>query len=237
MAPQGKSSRPGRIRSPAPSATLAPNASFPIVGIGAPDKQAATQWPGFRAPPHPLDIPASPALSMAPAPGASIATRRVAILVGNGVDAAAVQALQPVLAAAGAQCLVVAANLGSVAAADGAQLAVDCSLLTTPSVVFDAVYLPCMGIHAAAMAADGDAVQFVLEAYKHCKAIAASGSGAGLLSDLGISMPTDPGVTQPQPGVVLAPSGALPDGFAEAFIAAISQHRHWERNGLGTIAA
>ncbi|BDT66594.1 catalase HPII [Comamonadaceae bacterium OS-1] len=217
-------------------AELAARVAAPL-GIGAPDAQAATQWPGFRHAPHPVDVVASPALSMLPTGPGSVATRQVAILVCNGVDAVAVAAVQQALAEAGASFKVIAAALGTVEMADGGHLAVDCTLVTTPSVVFDAVYLPCLGMHAAALMADGDAVHFVLEAYKHCKPIAASGSGAGLLASLGITMPTDPGVTQPQPGVVLAAAGELPATFAPEFIQAIAKHRHWDRQGLATVPA
>ncbi|WP_295960689.1 catalase [Rhodoferax sp.] len=217
-------------------AELAARVAAPL-GIGAPDAQAATQWPGFRHAPHPVDVVASPALSMLPTGPGSVATRQVAILVCNGVDATAVAAVQQALAAAGASSKIISAALGTVEVADGDHLAVDCTLVTTPSVVFDAVYLPCLGVHAAALMANGDAVHFVLEAYKHCKPIAASGSGAGLLASLGITMPTDPGVAQPQPGVVLATAGVLPPGFAPAFLQAIAQHRHWDRHGLATVPA
>ncbi|WP_394787091.1 catalase [Rhodoferax sp.] len=215
---------------------LAARVAAPL-GIGAPDAQAATKWSGFRAAPHPLDVQPSPALSMLQPGSGSIATRTVAILVANGVDAAAVHTLQHTLTQAGAQCKVLANTLGQVAAADGGHLPVDGTLQTNPSVVFDAVFLPCMGAHAAAMSADGDAVHFVLEAYKHCKPIAACGSGAGLLASLGVAMSTEPGVTQPLPGVVLAAAGELPEQFAQSFIDAIAAHRHWERNGLATVPA
>ena len=217
-------------------ADLAARVAAPL-GIGVPDAHAATQWPGFRHVPHVVDVKPSPALSMLPTGHGSIATRQVAILVCKGVDAAAVTTVQKALADAGANSKIIAATLGSVEVADGGQLAVDCTLVNTPSVVFDAVFLPCLGVHAAALMADGDAVHFVLEAYKHCKPIAASGSGAGLLASLGITMPTDPGVTQPQPGVVLAAAGALPQTFAPQFLQAIAKHRHWDRNGLATVPA
>ena len=217
-------------------ADLAARVAAPL-GIGAPDAHAATQWPGFRQAPHAVDVVASPALSMLPTGPGSIATRQVAIVVCNGVDGTAVATMRQALADAGASSKVVAAALGSVEMADGGRLAVDCTLVTTPSVVFDAVYLPCLSVHAAALMADGDAVHFVLEAYKHCKPIAASGSGATLLTSLGITIPIEPDVVQPQPGVVLAAAGVLPPEFATAFIQAMAKHRHWDRSGLATVPA
>ncbi len=217
-------------------ADLAARVAAPL-GIGAPDAQAATQWPGFRHPPEPVAVVASPALSMRPTGPGSVATRQVAILVGDGVGGAAVAAMQQALKKAGARCKTIAATLGSVALADGGRLAVDCTLVNTPSVVFDAIYLPCRGAQAGALVADGDALHFVLEAYKHCKPIAASGSGAGLLASLGMAIPTGAGVVQAECGVVLAASGALPAGFADEFIQAMALHRHWDRPGLAAVPA
>jgi catalase len=60
-------------------------------------------------------------------------------------------------------------------------LLIDFSLLTASSVLFDAVYVPGGAQSVAALVGDRDAVEFVLEAYRHCKPIAATGDGAELL--------------------------------------------------------
>lgn len=74
-----------------------------------------------------------------------IATRRVAILIADGVDGADVSFIErdwhflcgsPVLS----MCL------GAVTTAQGEVLAVDGTLATMPSVIFDAVYLPEPGV-------------------------------------------------------------------------------------------
>ena len=215
-------------------AALAARVAAPL-GINPPDAAAAAARRGFRQAPVEVDAQPSPALSMATSVDGSIATRCVAILVADGVDGAGVDAVKQALMKAGAQCKVVAASLGSVTTASGSRLAVECTLVNTPSVAFDAVFLPA--IEGASLAANGDAVHFVLEAYKHCKAIAASGSGADLLSSLGLSMPDAAALTQPASGVVLSGAGNLPSDFAAVFVAAIGKHRHWDRSNVAAVPA
>jgi catalase len=106
-----------------------------------------------------------------------------------------------------------------------------------PSVIFDAVYLPAPGAGGAILVLNGDAVHFVLEAYKHCKSIGATGTGAALLAGAGIALPNSSGISQPQPGVLLASSDEESEEFISAFIRAISQHRHWGRCNLESVAA
>ena len=77
----------------------------------------------------------------------------------------------------------------------------------------------------AALQADGDAVHFVREAFKHAKAIAAAGDGAELLRTAGV--PANAA------GVVTGGGAAL----AKSFIAAIAQHRAWDRGGLQAVPA
>jgi len=58
---------------------------------------------------------------------------------------------------------------------------VDHALRTVASVLFDAVYIPGGEKSAAALAEEPDAIEFVNEAFRHCKAIAASGTGVNFL--------------------------------------------------------
>ena len=71
--------------------------------------------------------------------------------------------------------------------ADGDELPIDFSLLTASSVLFDAVYVPGGAESVAALSAERDAVEFVTEAYRHCKPIAATGEGVDLLRAAGIA--------------------------------------------------
>jgi catalase len=170
-------------------------------------------------------IDVSPALSMiGTQPADSIATRKIAILAADGVDGAAVTAMKAALTRAGAVVHVLAPHLGALKATGGAVTA-DHTLVTMPSVVYDAVFVPGGKASVAVLQADGDAVHFVSEAFKHAKAIAAAGEGAGLLRTAGIAAEAM--------GIVTGTGPSL----ARTFIAAIAAHRAWDRTNLMAVSA
>ncbi|HWJ95339.1 MAG TPA: DJ-1/PfpI family protein, partial [Telluria sp.] len=121
----------------------------------------------------------------------------------------------------------------SVATASGQQLQVDRTLCTTSSVLFDAVLVPG-GTSAQTLARNGDAVHFVLEAYRHCKTIGVIGEGVQLLRSLGIS--TEDGAAVP--GIVVGRNDppSRPQ-LAQEFVAALGKHRHWARMNLDAVPA
>ncbi len=165
----------------------------------------------------------SPALSMANTVKDTAKSRRVAILAADGVDLDALQGMQDALREAGAVGKIVAKRIGILTGADGRERLIDHSLLTTSSVLFDAVYVPGGAGSVASLIADPDAVEFVGEAYKHGKAIAATGEGLDLLRASRDELAATNG---DRPGVIAgAPSKALSDAFIEA----IAAHRHWDR--------
>lgn len=97
--------------------------------------------------------------------------------------------------------------------------------------VFDAVYVPGGKESIAALQNENESANFLNEAYRHGKTIAASGAGVQLLKTAGIiRISTDTKASGPsvEAGIVTnAGDGAAK--IASAFIKGISQHRHWER--------
>jgi catalase len=180
-------------------------------------------------------IETSPALSMVNNPNFpkdTIKTRKIAVLLADGFDDVAVAEMNQALLTAGATPKTVAPRLGVVTGAGGEELKVDFSFLTGSSVLFDAVYIPGGDQSVATLTAQPEASEFVAEAYKHCKAIAAVGAGVGLLAN---SLPgkfsemeASGKQTAVIEGVVSSRDAAI-DNVAAAFIKAIAQHRHWER--------
>ncbi|RYY52600.1 MAG: catalase, partial [Chitinophagaceae bacterium] len=108
-------------------------------------------------------------LSMAHYVADSIATRKVAVLVAHGVDETSVATIRDILLGKNAVVELVAPELGSVQSSTGTAIPVDRSFLTTPSVVYDAVYVPGGANSVATLEADPDAIHFLNEAFKHCK--------------------------------------------------------------------
>jgi len=194
------------------------------LGIGAPDPRAAAGQAGFRDSRTSAALETAPSLAADQTPSAAnlaIATRKIAILVANGVEVGAMKVLQQVLHEHGAVTRVVAAQLGVVTTSSGQQLTVDHSLSTMPSVMFDAVMVPGGAASTELLSHHGDAVRFVQEAYRHGKALCLIGESERLL----------PGA--PAAGVVTGPNdpaARLP--MAQAFVAAISRHRHGPRPGM-----
>ena len=153
----------------------------------------------------------------------TIASRKVAILCADGVSAASVMNMKNVLLKEDAKGFVIAKNLGSVVTDEGGAIPVDFSLLTTSSVLFDAVYIPhSEGLNN--LAQNDDVLEFLNDAYKHCKVIGADGLAIGVLSET----PFASKLNNDDAGIILY-SDAATETFALDFINAMSNHRIWER--------
>lgn len=184
----------------------------------------------------------SPALSMANTPKESIKTRKVAFLVADGFDDTAVVNMAKALQAAGGVAKIVAPHGGTLLGAKGKEVTVDFSLLTTSSVLFDAVYVPGGAQSVAALLREADAVHFINEAYKHCKTIATTGEGIDLLraSHAGVELPVEERAKEvpaiANDGLIVSVSQEA-RRVADSFIAAIAEHRHWSREQKGDVPA
>lgn len=189
----------------------------------------------YRPKPVNRSVRASPALSMSNQPGTGIRTRRVAILAADGVDEVAVSSMEKALTGAGAHSKVVGPRGGMLTGAGGGQIKVDDSLLTTSSVMFDALYVPGGKASVAALRKEPDALYFINEAYKHCKTLAATGEGCELIEGSFARQELD-AATNHVSGIILGRGGAT-DRITSDFIDAIAQHRHWEREMKGNVPA
>ena len=170
-------------------------------------------------PPVKSEVDSSAALSLFNFPGdGSIAGRRIALLVADGADAAALQALYDALIGAGASPRYLGARLGKVKAKRGAAIEIEATLETMPSPMWDALVIDAS---ADALAKVGPAVEFVKEQFRHCKTILVAGVAPALLAAAGIEAPGDAGFIE-------ASSGAS-KAVVDAFLAAVGRHRHYER--------
>jgi catalase len=182
--------------------------------------------PVLKRKPRP-EVEKSKALSLFARPGdGSIRTRRVAILVADGVDGEAAATLHEGLVRAGAVPRFVGARLGEVQTQQEEALEVEVTLETGPSVLYDAVAVP--GGHEAVekLANLGHALEFVKDAYRHCKPILAIGAGSALLDAAGASESLMSG--ESDPGVLTFDEDEA-DAALRELIAAIAKHRHFTR--------
>jgi len=173
------------------------------------------------------DYPPSPSLSLLARPGRiGIRTRRIAIAVAPGVDAAAVRQIYAALLKDGAQPRVVGQHLGEVAAVNGKPLDVEVTFEATPSVMYDAVVLPPGEASAAALARDGRVLEFLRDQYRHDKPFLVLGAGRQLVAAAGLPVALPNG--EPDPGLIIADPAGLNAALA-AFRAAIARHKVYVR--------
>ena len=182
----------------------------------------------------------SPALSMVTGNPETIATRKLAILAMDGFDAAGVSAVKKAVSDGGGQCMLIAGSLGTITAEDGSEMKPDLSFMTSRSTLFDAVYVAGGKASAKAIGQDADAVHFFKEAFRHGKALAASGAAVALLQRERL-----PKVDYADSEQIVADAGVVTvagesvdwKAFTQQFVGSIAQHRHWERSGRAMVDA
>ena len=173
----------------------------------------------------------SPALSQANPATDTIRSRKVAILVADGVEAGPVTALR----GRGAVAELLAPTNGALRTSAGEELAVDRAMNTMASVLYDAVVVAGGEAAVATLGADGYAMHFIAEAIKHAKPVAAMGTGAALVGRATanvVTLATTDGPLPNEHGVLGAPSVTteLPEKFIESFCDLLAGHRIWTRS-------
>ena len=171
----------------------------------------------------------SDALSMVNTVKDTIRTRKIAVLASDGVDENSLQTVIKSLTDAGAVCEVVAPRLGFIVGKNDTQIPVYKAFFTSASVLYDAVYVPGGTNNVATLEASPDAIHFLNEAFKHCKAIAADAEALQVLKATYFyrKLPVDnKEETIQDEGVIISDDIQQ---LSTQFIAAIAQHRFWER--------
>jgi catalase len=168
------------------------------------------------------EIKVSKALSLTALPGnGGIATRKIAILIADGMRGDSVTELVNKLRAADAVPVLLGSRLGTVASGEGRKFEVDATLENSPAVLFDAVALPDGTKAIETLLKDGHTMEFLKDQYRHCKTILALGTSSVLLTKAGIATTLPSGAKEP--GILVLGTEGL---NAKAFIAAIAKHRH-----------
>ena len=176
------------------------------------------------------EITESPALSLMFRPSQQgIRTRKVAMLIADGVDSESLMAVHAALGAAGAVPKLIAPRIGVVKTSGGDSLMADASLETEPGFLFDALVLPDGQAAVAALDRDAHTMEFIRDQYRHCKSILVLGESKALTAKAGIPDALPNG--QADPGIVFS---AITDransaSVTQAFIQAMGRHRHFER--------
>ena len=158
-----------------------------------------------------IDMDLSPALRIirGPLEKHTLEGRTVGILIADGTDAGDLAALKDAVKAAGGHAMTIAPKVGAVPLSDGSSVKADAQLFGQPSVTVDACGIVLSQEAAAKLVKEGAAVQWVMDAFGHLKAIGANEEAKPLLDKAGVE--PDEGVTD------LA-------GFVEA-----AKKRYWDR--------
>jgi len=142
-----------------------------------------------------LDMELSPALRVINGPLQldTLKGRKVGILIADGSDGAVVAKLKKAIEAEGAKAMVIAPKVGGVKMADGSILPADAQLAGAPSALVDAIAVVLSAEGCATLLKEAAAIQFVMDAFGHLKAIGASDEAKPLLDKAGVV--PDEGVT------------------------------------------
>jgi len=175
----------------------------------------------------------------------SIQSRRVAFLVGPGFNWAQFNAISSFLAASGAVSIVIGPFKGEVTGDSGSTTA-QFAYFTCKSVMFDAVVIVGGTDSIKTLSLSGDAKAFVMEAFKHGKAIIAVEEGTHFIQTLslpklmdtrkGSQLVTSQGVvTLPKftgTSMKMKEEADQQPSLAKAMFDAIAAHRHFDRDDL-----
>ncbi|MCP3735752.1 catalase [Sphingomonas sp. RP10(2022)] len=158
-----------------------------------------------------LDMDPSPALRIirGPLEKHTLEGRSVGILIADGSDAKALASLKDAVKDAGGRAIVVAPKVGKVPLSDGSSVAADSQLFGQPSATLDACAVILSKEATAKLVKEGAAVQWVMDAFGHLKAIGFNAEAKPLLDKAGVE--ADEGVTDL-------------GGFVEA-----AKKRYWDR--------
>ena len=171
-----------------------------------------------------MDLPAAsptaaPVMDMDPSPALRIIRgplelhtlegRNVGILIADGSDAGELKSLKDAIKAAGGNAMTIAPKVGKVPLSDGSTIAADAQLFGQPSVTVEVCAVLLSADATAKLTKEGAAVQWVMDAFGHLKAIGHNADAKPLLDKAGVE--PDEGVTD------LA-------GFVEA-----AKQRYWDR--------
>jgi catalase len=163
------------------------------------------------------DVVVSPALSQIVLEPGPIAGRRIGVFADATADLAGIGKLRKAIEKQGAKLHVIAPTGGLLSGGANEEI-VERTLLTARSIEFDAIVVA----DGAQPPADIKLVLLLQEAYRHCKAVGAWGTGAAILQAASIDIES--------PGVVSGRSVAK--SFTDALVDAVGLHRAWERAPL-----
>ncbi|HEX8270628.1 MAG TPA: catalase [Flavobacterium sp.] len=200
-----------------------PSKPFEPMNQGVPPNEyAANQQP---QPLRKSMVKSSDALSMLnnPTNSPSIATRRVAFICANGASEDSIMNLKEALKKQDACAFIVAPHLGYVTTDKGGEIPIDFSFFTASSVLFDSIFI--MAGDSDDLGNNADLIDFISDAYRHCKVIGADLFGKKFLETTQFASKI---VDSKELGLLVR-GNSVDASFADDYISAMTQHRFWAR--------
>lgn len=151
----------------------------------------------------------------------SLNSAQVALLVADGVCGESLATLKKAFGKEGIYCKLLAPKMGMLKTRQGDEIKIDGTIEGNPSVTVDAVVVVTGDENVETLKNDGHTKHYLLEAYKHLKAIALQDKFAEMLQCPGMALEQDEGL------IVEREAGPL----AEALMKAMKQYRVWNREG------
>ena len=145
--------------------------------------------------------------------------RVVAILLNDKTRASDVLGIMQALKKQGVHAKLLYSRMGEVTADDGSVLPVAATFAGAPSLTVDAVIVPCGDINS--LLTNGDAVYYLLEAYKHLKPIALSGDARQFKAQLKVADQGEDGIVE---------GDNVNDAFMTKLFDLLAVHRVWSRS-------
>jgi catalase len=142
--------------------------------------------PKNKAAKEPVEITPSDALSIHKNMKDTLEGRAVGILIADGTDAVVLKALVAAIDKAKGKPVLVAPKVGGAKLSDGLQQKADGQLAGMPSQLFDAVAVVLSDAATADLLKEAAAVEWVMNAFGHLKAIGASEAAKPLLKKAGV---------------------------------------------------
>lgn len=192
------------------------------LGISLSDEQLSRELP------KPVNgVEKDPALSLYANGNQVLKSRRVALLIADGVSGKSVETVCRALEDKGVHPQFFAPRMGLIRTEEGKTIRAMGTIEGNPSIFVDAVIVP-EGKSVALLMEDGNALHYLRQAYKHLKTIGLSGEARVMLKAAGL--PED----DEDAGLVRAGNAKT---LMKPFLEAMRQHRAWDREpktkGLG----
>ncbi len=170
----------------------------------------------------------SAALSMENTVKDTIASRKIAVLAADGVDASSLKIVTDAIRSEGGIVHIISPKLGQITGSDNKPIQVEESFLTAASVLYDGIYVPGGEASVNKLQSNPDAIHFLNEGFKHCKAIAADSEARPVLDATYFlsNAPEFDGGSPLDAGLIIEGDAK---SLADKFIKAIGKHRFWER--------